>query len=157
MYFKNRSLNVWPRPDQQGKKIKVLFSKGRLISKANCPAVNSSKKQIYYYVMCFRLFFWKKLKTPKSHFEIIWPLPANQPEKKLALAAGSSGGLQLIEILSEEAYVFMSKDQSISKAIFKILNSSKNQRKTWKNYPRGWSPKFETGLNIIIDICSSKV
>ena len=23
---------------------------------------------------CFRSFFWRKLKTPKRHFEIIWPL-----------------------------------------------------------------------------------
>ena len=42
--------------------------KGQLILKANYQAVNSSKKQT-----CF-CSFWKKLKTPKRHFEINWPL-----------------------------------------------------------------------------------
>ena len=42
-------------------------AKGQLISKANCQAVNSSKKQTNE----FGFVFWKKLKTPKRHLEII--------------------------------------------------------------------------------------
>ena len=54
-------------------------SKGQLISKANCQAVNSSKKtekMNSFLLLCdvFSFVFWKKLKTPKKPFEIIWPL-----------------------------------------------------------------------------------
>ena len=57
--------------------------KGQLILKANCQAVNSSKKQMNSFLqVCdvISFVFWKKLKTPKRHFEIIWPLisTANQ-------------------------------------------------------------------------------
>ena len=49
-------------------------TKGHLISKANCQDVNSSKNEgmnlFYYYGTCFCLFFWKKLMTPKRHFDI---------------------------------------------------------------------------------------
>ena len=48
------------------------------ISKANCQVMNSSKKQTNEFVFttmpCVFVRFWKKLKTPKRHFEIIWPL-----------------------------------------------------------------------------------
>ena len=53
--------------------------KGQLISKANCQALNSSKKQTNEFVCtsirCIFVNFWKKLKTAKRHFEIIWTLP----------------------------------------------------------------------------------
>ena len=49
--------------------------KGQLISKANCHAMNSSKKRSNEFVFTTmrRVFvrFWKELKTPKKHFEII--------------------------------------------------------------------------------------
>ena len=35
---------------------------------------NSTLLLCYLMSTCFRLFFWKKLKTPKRHFEINWPL-----------------------------------------------------------------------------------
>ena len=53
--------------------------KGQLISKANCQAVNSSKKQTNEFnftttmipqVDLFSFVFWKKLKTPKKPFKI---------------------------------------------------------------------------------------
>ena len=57
------------------------LTKGQLISKANCQAMNSSIKwtnefiyTIYYLCNVFSFVFWKKLKIPKRHFEIIWPL-----------------------------------------------------------------------------------
>ena len=50
-------------------------SKGQLISKANYQVVNSSKNRMNEFVFTTmrRVFvrFWKKLKTPKSHFDII--------------------------------------------------------------------------------------
>ena len=53
-------------------------SKGQLISKANCQAVNSSKKWTNEFVLLvcdvFLFVFWKKLKTSKKLFEIVWPL-----------------------------------------------------------------------------------
>ena len=53
-------------------------SKGQLISKANYQAVNSSKKRTneFVFTTLWHVFvrFWKKLKTPKRHFEINWPL-----------------------------------------------------------------------------------
>ena len=44
--------------------------KGQLILKANCQAVN------LFLLLCdvFLFIIWKKLKVPKMHFEIIWPL-----------------------------------------------------------------------------------
>ena len=33
----------------------------------------------YYYATCFHSFFWKKLKSPKKLFKIIWPLRTLQP------------------------------------------------------------------------------
>ena len=55
-----------------------MVTKGQLISKTNCQAVNSSKKQTNEFVFTgmnvFTFVFWKKLKTPKRHFEITWPL-----------------------------------------------------------------------------------
>ena len=49
--------------------------KGQLISKANCQAVNSSKNEQMnsFLLVCdvFSFLFWKKLRTPKRHFEII--------------------------------------------------------------------------------------
>ena len=53
--------------------------KGQLISKANYQAKNSSKNERMnsFLLVCnvFSFVFWKKLKAPKRHFEIIWPLP----------------------------------------------------------------------------------
>ena len=54
----------------------LALAKGQLISKANCQAVNSSKKQTIEFVFTtmrrvFVCFFWKKVKTPKKPFEII--------------------------------------------------------------------------------------
>ena len=50
------------------------FIKGQLISKANCQAVNSSKKEQMnsFLLLCdvFSYVFWKKLKTQKRNFEI---------------------------------------------------------------------------------------
>ena len=50
----------------------------QLISKANCQAMNSSKKRsMNSFLLVFDMFsfvFWKKLKTPKRYFEINWPL-----------------------------------------------------------------------------------
>ena len=59
-------------------KTNTYLDKGQLISKANCKAVNSSKKRTNEFVFTTmrRVFvlFRKKLKTPKGHFEIIGPL-----------------------------------------------------------------------------------
>ena len=53
----------------------LVCYKGQLISKANCQAVNSSKKRTNEFILTssrvFWSFFWKRLNTPKSHFEII--------------------------------------------------------------------------------------
>ena len=57
-----------------------LFSlvKGQLVLKASCQTVNSSKNEWMnsFLLICnmFSFVFWKKLKTPKRHFEINWPL-----------------------------------------------------------------------------------
>ena len=54
------------------------ISKGQLISKANCQAVNSSKnEQMNSFLQLsdeFSFIFWKKLKTAKRPFKINWPL-----------------------------------------------------------------------------------
>ena len=53
---------------------RIPYTKGQLISKANCQVVNSSKKRTNEFVfttMRSVFVFWKKLKTPKRHFEII--------------------------------------------------------------------------------------
>ena len=59
----------------------AFVHKGQLISKANCQAMNSSKNEHMnsFFLLCnvFLFVFWKKLKTPKRHFEIIWPLVLN--------------------------------------------------------------------------------
>ena len=51
---------------------------GQLISKANCQAVNSSKKRTneFIFTTMQHVFvrFLKKLKSTKRHFEINWPL-----------------------------------------------------------------------------------
>ena len=44
------------------------FSSWRFLQKTN------EQIQFYYYETCFCLFFWRKLKTSKRHFEINWPL-----------------------------------------------------------------------------------
>ena len=54
---------------------RCLSAKGQLISKGNCQVVNSSKKrtnEFNFITMIPLVFvrFWKKLKTPKRHFEI---------------------------------------------------------------------------------------
>ena len=55
---------------------KFLITKGQLILKENCQAVNSSKRRTIELLLChvFSFVFWKKLKSPKSHFGINWPL-----------------------------------------------------------------------------------
>ena len=59
-------------------KVFTLESKGQLIAKANCQAREFFQKRTNEFVFTTmqRVFvhFWKKLKTPKRHFEIIWPL-----------------------------------------------------------------------------------
>ena len=56
----------------------LQIHESHLISKANCQAVNSSKKEQMNSFMLlpgvFSFVFWKKLKTPRRHFEINWPL-----------------------------------------------------------------------------------
>ena len=42
--------------------------------KPKFPPKENKRIQFYYYETCFRLVFWRKLKTPKRHFEINWPL-----------------------------------------------------------------------------------
>ena len=70
-------------PSKIQQKIGIIFaiaSKGQLISKATCQAVNSSKKQtnefihFYYYATHFRSFLEEIEDTKKNPFEIIWPL-----------------------------------------------------------------------------------
>ena len=66
--------------------LNLVTPKGQLISKANCQAVNSSKKRTNsFLLLCdvFSFIFWKKLKTPKRHFEIIWPLKVGQTIYKI--------------------------------------------------------------------------
>ena len=54
------------------------MAKGQIISKANYGILNSSKKRTSKFdfttmipqVDLFSLVFWRKLKTPKRHFEI---------------------------------------------------------------------------------------
>ena len=61
----------------------IYAPKGQLISKANCQTVNSSKKRRneFVFTTMWRVFVClKKLKTPKRHFEIIWPLD-NNPQR----------------------------------------------------------------------------
>ena len=56
----------------------LSVSKGQIISKANYGILNSSKKQTNKFdfttmipqVDLFSFVFWRKLKTPKSYFEI---------------------------------------------------------------------------------------
>ena len=56
----------------------IPWPKGQLISKASCQAVilPKNKQMNSFLLVCdeFLFLFWKKLKTPKKHFEIIWPL-----------------------------------------------------------------------------------
>ena len=55
-----------------------IVVKGQIISKANYGILNSSKKQTNQFncttiipqVDLFLFVFWRKLKTPKRHFEI---------------------------------------------------------------------------------------
>jgi hypothetical protein len=55
--------------------VKKAYAKGQLISKANCRAMNSSKKQKNEFVITTmrRVFvrFLEEIEVPKSHFEII--------------------------------------------------------------------------------------
>ena len=59
-------------------KQKSYSAKGQLITKANFHAVNSSKKRtnefVFTTMQCVFFVLWKKLKTPKRHFNINWPL-----------------------------------------------------------------------------------
>ena len=61
--------------------------KGQLISKANCQAVNSSKNEQMnsFLLVCdvFSFLFWKKLRTPKRHFEIIMLVQVNGNKFKI--------------------------------------------------------------------------
>ena len=43
-------------------------------SKTTFPPNPTKQIQFYYNETCFCLFFWRKLRTPKRHFEINWPL-----------------------------------------------------------------------------------
>ena len=60
----------------------LVGSKGQIISKANYGILNFSKKRTNKFdyttmipqVNLFSFLFWRKLKTPKTHMEIIWPL-----------------------------------------------------------------------------------
>ena len=55
---------------------------GQLISKANCQAwILPKNEQMNLFLLVWDVFsfvFWRKLKTPKKHFEIIWPLILDQ-------------------------------------------------------------------------------
>ena len=50
----------------------MIFSSQRFFQKTN------EQIRLYYLPICFRSFFWKKVKTPKRHFEIKWPLVGHQ-------------------------------------------------------------------------------
>ena len=57
----------------------VLLPKGQLISKGLFGILNSPKKRTKKFdfntmIAQFSFVFWEKLKTPKRHFEINWPL-----------------------------------------------------------------------------------
>ena len=79
----------------------LLCTKSQLISKANCQAVYSSKKEQInsFLLLCdvFSCFFWKKLKTPKRHFEIIWPLTSTISGGKIDIIGEKTGGKQETE------------------------------------------------------------
>ena len=56
-------------------RLHCITVKGQLISKANCQAMNSSKKRTNEFVFTtMRRVFWKKLKSTKRHFAINRPL-----------------------------------------------------------------------------------
>ena len=75
-----RSVKCKSKDAERWKNLEVPFVlKGQLISKANCQAEDSSKKtneMNLFLLVCdvFLFFFWKKLKTSKKLFEIVWPL-----------------------------------------------------------------------------------
>ena len=69
------AVETWPTSFEWGvPPIGVFnFVKGKKNSKWFFQADVSSKKQILLYYL-FLFVFWRKLKTPKRHFEINWPL-----------------------------------------------------------------------------------
>jgi hypothetical protein len=82
-----KNMTIWcrshlPSSLHYGHNLQILsifkFAKSQVILKSNCQAVNSSKKwRMHLFLLTcdvFSFVFWKKLKTPKRHFEIIWPL-----------------------------------------------------------------------------------
>ena len=66
---------------------KIQFSKGQLISKANCHAEDSSKNQTKnrFLLVCdvFSFVFWKNPRPDKKRFEIIWPLGCKKKDWSL--------------------------------------------------------------------------
>ena len=68
------------------KPVKTISAKGQLISKGIFCILNSSKKWTKKFDLTtmipqfdfFSFVFWKKVKTPKRHFEINWPLSRQQ-------------------------------------------------------------------------------
>ena len=73
-------------------------SKGQLISKANCQAMNSSKKRKMksFLLLCnvFSFIFWKKLKTPRKPFENTWLLAKQNKKVTIFLNEQKSRFLQ---------------------------------------------------------------
>ena len=73
-----------------------LAFKGQLVWKGNCQAVNLPKNEwMNSFLLLWDVFsflFWKKLKTPKRHFEIIWPLVLN------AYVGGIGGGSKSLKM-----------------------------------------------------------
>ena len=63
----------------------VLILKVRKIQNdfsSQCFFKKTNKKiRLYYLLTCFLFIFWKKVKTPRRHFEINWPLASESTKK----------------------------------------------------------------------------
>ena len=54
---------------------------------------------------CFCLFFWKKLKTPKRHFQMNWPLVQSLSFQRATLKILTEPGLPILAPLKQRAKV----------------------------------------------------
>ena len=114
--------------------------KGQLISKGLFAILNSSKKRMKQFdlttmipqVDLFSFVFWKKLKTPKRHFEINWPLIISESHQTISrwlLTASDQKGGNLVVSHSLYQRKPATKGQLILKGVLMSSISSKKRTK----------------------------
>ena len=114
----------------------VIITKGQLISKCLFGIFNSPKKRTKKFnftttipqVDLFSFVFWEKLKTPKRHFKINWPLGPARAMKQLSYYEFWVCVVHLIHCIGRRligTYLpYFETAQNLSRAIWFLLENT---------------------------------